>query len=319
MGAVKNTYVYGVMIVSSIDLINNTPIVYLDNIYSGASKVFGKVEFLQPGGSIKDRAALQIIKDAYKDQRLKKGQPVVEMTSGNMGAGLAIVCRHFGNPFIAVMPKGNSPERVRILKALGAEVVLTDQVDGAAGMVTGKDIAHASEVAKELAKKKSGFYVDQFNNASSVKAHFETTGPEILESIPDIGAFISVVGSGGTFIGTSKFLKSKKPSIKCIAVEPQTAAILKTGAVQQPKHIIQGVGYGIVPPHWDKDLADDIFTVSDDEVKGMTKRIAAEQGLYVGYSSGANVAAAVKYAEMYPGNKKIVTILCDSGFKYSEL
>jgi cysteine synthase len=304
---------------SAVDLINKTPIVYLDKILSGAERIFGKVEFLQPGGSVKDRAAYQIIRDAYKEQKLKNGQPVVEMTSGNMGAGLAIVCKHFGNPFIAVMPKGNSPERVRILKALGADVVLTTQVDGDAGMVTGKDIAFAAEIATDLAKKNSGFYVDQFNNPSGVNAHFQTTGPEIWQDIPEIDAFISVVGSGGTFIGTSKYLKSKKPLIKCIAVEPATAAILKTGTVQQPKHIIQGVGYGIVPSHWDAGLADDIITVTDEEVKTTTKKISSEQGLFVGYSSGANVAAAIKYAKMFPGSKNIVTILCDTGFKYSDL
>jgi cysteine synthase len=307
------------MYLSAIDLITKTPVVYLDKIYSGTAKIFGKVEFLQPGGSVKDRAAYQIIKDAYKYQKLKKGQPVVEMTSGNMGSGLAIVCKHFSNPFIAVMPKGNSPERARILKALGAEVVLTEQVDGEAGMVTGKDIAFASEVAKELARQNSGFYVDQFNNTSSVNAHFETTGPEILSGVPEIDAFVSVVGSGGTFIGASKFLKSAKPAIKCMAVEPANASILKTGIVLQPKHIIQGTGYGIVPPHWDKSLADEILTVTDDEVKVMTRRIASEQGLYVGYSSGANVAAAIKFSQMFPYAENIVTILCDSGFKYSEL
>jgi cysteine synthase A len=241
------------------------------------------------------------------------------MTSGNMGAGLAIVCKQYENPFVAVMSKGNSKERIKILKALGAEIILTDQVDGILGMVTGTDIQYASQVAKDYAERNKGFYVDQFNNASSVKAHYETTGPEIWHDLPDIDVFISSVGSGGTFIGTSRFLKSRNGNIKCIAVEPEKAAILRTGKVDSPKHIIQGIGYGFVPPHWDKELADDIITVKDDEVKEMTKKISKEQGLFVGYSSGANVVASQKYASDHREVKHIVTVLCDSGYKYSDL
>src|SRR5690554_270855 len=195
---------------------------------------------MQPGGSVKDRAAYQIIKDAYENKSLKKGQAVVEMTSGNMGAGLALVCKQFGNPFIAVMPSGNSPERLKILKALGAEVVLTEQVDGKKGMVTGKDIALAKSVAQNITKDKKGFFVDQFNNPSSIKAHSETTGPEIWNALNHLDGFVASIGSGGTFIGTSRYLKSKNPAIKCIAVEPENAAILKTGKVKDPQHIIQG-------------------------------------------------------------------------------
>lgn len=186
-------------------------------------------------------------------------------------------------------------------------------------MVTGKDIDYASNVAREYAIKHNGYYVDQFNNPSSVKAHYESTGPEIWADLPEIDVFLTSIGSGGTFIGTSKFLKSKNTNIKCIAVEPEKAAILKTGKVESAKHIIQGTGYSLIPPHWDNELADDIITVSDAEVKAMTKRICNEQGLYVGYSSGANVTAALKYIEMNKTVKNLVTILCDTGFKYSDL
>jgi cysteine synthase A len=244
---------------------------------------------------------------------------VVEMTSGNMGAGLAVVCKQFGNPFIAVMSEGNSPERIKILKALGAKVVLTKQVDGKPGMVTGKDIDYASIVAKDYVIKHNGYYVDQFNNPSNVKAHYESTGPEIWTDLPEIDVFITSIGTAGTFIGTSRFLKSRNTNIKCVAVEPEKAAILKTGKVESAKHIIQGTGYSSIPPQWDNQLADDIITVSDAEVKEMTKRISNEQGLYVGYSSGANVAAALKYIEMNKEVKNLVTILCDTGFKYSDL
>jgi len=160
------------------DFICNTPLIELRR-WNGNGQILAKMEFIQPGGSIKDRAALKIIKDAYKNKKLVKGQPVVEMTSGNMGAGLAVVCGAVENPFIAVMSEGNSPERVKILKALGAVVIRVPQVDGTPGRVTGNDIGRAVEKAKEIAKEKNAFYVDQFNNPSSVSAHYTTTGPEI--------------------------------------------------------------------------------------------------------------------------------------------
>ena len=305
---------------STLNLITKTPLLHLDKLTEeGKGRIYAKLEYLQPGGSVKDRAALQIILDAYKSDRLKQGQTVVEMTSGNMGAGLAFVCRQTGNPFVAVMPKGNSPERLKILRAFGAEIVLTDQVDGENGRVTGKDIEFASSVAKRLAQERTGYYVDQFNNSSSVKAHFETTGPEILDDLGDLDVFITCVGSGGTFTGTAKYLKSRNKDIRCYAVEPVNSAILKTGKIINPKHIIQGTGYGLIPPHWDPDLADDIITVSDEEVIDMTKRLSLEQGLYVGYSSGANVAAAMKLLQETGGHLKISTIICDSAYKYSDL
>jgi cysteine synthase len=304
---------------NTLELIRHTPLIHLDKLTDNSFGLFAKLEYMQPGGSVKDRAAWQIIKDAYDSGKLTQGQLVVEMTSGNMGAGLAVVCGQTDNPFIAVMSKGNSEERIRILRALGAEVVLTDQVDGQKGKVTGKDIEYASDVARDIVRKRNGFYVDQFNNPSGVKAHFETTGPEIWADLASVDAFVASVGSGGTFVGTSRFLKSRNGRIKCIAVEPENAAILKTGKVLNPRHIIQGTGYGLVPPHWDAALADDIITVSDREAETMTRRISAKQGLYVGYSSGANVAAAIQYASNKPEIKKVVTILCDTGYKYSGL
>jgi len=301
----------------TLELIRHTPLVRLDRLAPAEFQIYGKLESIQPGGSVKDRAALQIIKDAYASGVLVPGKVVVEMTSGNMGAGLAVVCRQYGNPFIAVMSKGNSAERVKILKGLGAEVILTRQVDGKEGKVTGRDIEYASHIAMELAKKRNGYYVDQFNNPSGIRAHFETTGPEIYSDLPDMDAFVASVGSGGTFVGTSRYLKSRKKAILCVAVEPENAAILKTGSIIDPRHIIQGTGYGLVPPHWDATLADDIIAVSDRETVEMTRRLCAEQGLYVGYSSGANVAAAIKYAGQNKDIKKVVTILCDTGYKYT--
>jgi len=302
----------------TLELINNTPLIKLDKIKSGLV-IYAKLESVQPGGSVKDRAAYQIIKDAYSNGELQKGQLVVEMTSGNMGAGLAVVCGQFGNPFLAVMSEGNSHERHKILKALGAAILLTKQVDGTPGMVTGKDIEYAAEVAKEYATKNKAYYVDQFNNPSSVLAHYNTTGPEIWNDLPEIDAFVAAIGSGGTFVGTSKFLKSKNKSIKCIAVEPENAAILKNATVKSSKHIIQGTGYSSVPPQWEKELADEIITVTDEEVRKMTKKVSQEQGLFVGYSAGANVVASLKYLKSNPNIQNIVTILCDTDYKYSDL
>lgn len=304
---------------SSLNLIHNTSLIFLDKISSALpGKIYAKAEHLQPGGSVKDRTALQIIQDAYENGSLSKGQTVVEMTSGNMGAGLALVCRQFGNPFVAVMSEGNSPERKKILQAFGAEVILTEQVNGLPGMVTGADIQLAVEVAKEIAIKRQAFYVDQFNNPSGVKAHFTHTGPEILRELPDIDVFMASIGTGGTFVGIAKYLKSVNPEIRCIAIEPENVAILKTGKVTDPKHIIQGTAYGLIPPHWDQTLVDDFITVSDEEVVEMKKRLSSDQGLYVGYSSGANVLAAQKYLQKRASDLKIATILCDSGYKYSD-
>ena len=302
-----------------LEQIRNTPLIKLDKIGESEIIIYGKLEYVQPSASVKDRVAYQIIKDAYDSGKLKKGQSVVEMTSGNMGAGLAIVCNQFGNPFTAVMSKGNSPERIRIMEAFGAQVILVDQVDGAPGNETGKDIDYAAETALIIAKGKDAFYANQFNNLSNVKAHQESTGPEIFDDLPEIEAFVASIGTGGTFVGTSSYLKSINKEIKCVAAEPENAAILKTGIVKDPRHIIQGTGYGRVTNFWDKNLADDIITVSDFEVIEMTKKLSQKQGLYVGYSSGANVAASIKYARKNGTIKNIVTILCDTGYKYSNI
>lgn len=306
------------MLTSITQYINHTPLIELRNIYKGKGHLYAKMEHIQPGGSVKDRVALQMINDAYAGGRLKKGQPVMEMTSGNMGAGLAVVCAAYGNPFTAFMSVGNSPARVKILKALGAEVVLVPQVSGEPGKVTGDDIAKAEEVARKTAEAEDGFYADQFNNPSSVRAHYLTTGPEITGELGGrLNAFIAIVGSGGTFIGASKYLKGISKDIKCIPVEPEKAAVIKTGRVIDPKHIIQGTGYGYIPPQWDHSLVDEVITVTDDEVAETKERLGMAEGLFVGFSSGANVAAAMKYLKRLDDeNMCVATILCDTGFKY---
>lgn len=305
---------------SALDSIGNTPLIALDRIYKGKGHLLAKMEFAQPGGSVKDRAALRCIQDAYRDGRLRKGQCVVEMTSGNMGAGLAIVCAVKGNPFVAVISEGNSPERVHMLRGLGAEVVRVPQRDGIPGKVTGGDISSVEEVAKDIARKRGGFYVDQFHNESGILAHEEGTGPEIWEALDgELDAFVACVGSGGTFIGTSRFLKKRNSRIYCIAVEPQGAEVLAGKPLQKSQHSIQGTSYGFIPPHWDQNLADGFVSVSDQEVFETTRDLAVKEGLFAGFSSGANVCAAIKILEGSPlgSNATVVTLLCDTGLKYS--
>lgn len=274
---------------------------------------------MNPGGSVKDRIALRIVEDAYKSGDLKEGQPVVEMTSGNTGAGLAVVCNVFRNPFIAVMSQGQSPERAKMIKSLGATLRLVPQVNGQPGKVTGEDIRAATEIAKKIAVEEKAFYVDQFNRPGGVSAHFDGTGPEIwIDTEGNVDAFVTCVGSGGTLVGVSKFLKKKNSSVFCAAVEPKGYEVLAGGDTSNPKHILQGTGYGFVPPHWEKGLIDGYFAVSDEEAMKYTKLLAHKEGLHVGYSAGANVCAAVKLLKSGKLKEEatVVTVLCDTGFKY---
>jgi len=304
---------------SALAAIGKTPLVALARLYSGPGRLLAKLEFLQPGGSIKDRAALTCIRLAQTQGLLRPGTPVVEMTSGNMGSALAIVCNVYGHPFTAVMSAGNSPVRAAMMRGLGADVVLVPQVDGHEGMVTGNDIAAASEEAKRIAERTGAFYVDQFRNPGTVLAHEEGTGPEIWNAVGgDIRAFVAAVGSGGTFVGTSRYLKERAPNVRCIAVEPKDCEVLAGKKPLKPRHLLQGTGYGFVPPQWDPALVDDIVAVSDEEAAEMRHLLAKKEGLYVGLSSGANVSAALRVIRtMHPGPAdSVVTVLCDTGLKY---
>jgi cysteine synthase A len=303
-----------------LDLIGNTPLVSLSRIAGDRGYILAKAEFMQPGGSVKDRPAKKIIELAYEKARLIPGQPVIEMTSGNMGAGLAVVCSAFGNPFTAVMSAGNSIERVRMLEGLGATVVRIPQVEGILGHVTGKDIEAAASAARDLAYQLGAYYVDQFNNPGSTLAHEQNTGPEIWRQTEgELDAFVAMVGSGGTFVGSSRFLKRTNDSVLCVAVEPKGAAILAGKTVTRSMHVMQGAGYSIVPPLWDPAVADCFHEVSSDEAVEMKKRLGSEQGLYVGFSAAANVCAAVQLFDLgiVPRGGTVVTILCDTGLKYS--
>ncbi len=310
---------------SALDLIGGTPLVELRRIHPGPGRILAKAEHLQPGGSIKDRGALRVILDARASGSLAPGQAVIEMTSGNMGSGLAVVCGVLGHPFVAAMSAGNSPQRARMLEALGAEVVLVPQVDGRPGEVTGADIQAATEVAVELAGRRGAFYVDQFHNPACLAAHEECTGPEIWEDIGGRGgqggqldAFVAIVGTGGTFLGTSRYLKRRRSGILCAAVEPAGAEVLAGKPLVKPKHRLQGTGYGLIPPQWDPTLADVFLAVSDEEAAEWRRLLAVREGLHVGFSSGANVCAAARLlaSGRLPPEATVVTILCDTGLKY---
>lgn len=303
---------------TTLDLIGNTPLVALDRVHGGPGRIVAKAEFMQPGGSIKDRVAKAIILAARADGRLPPGGTVVEMTSGNMGAGLAVVCAALGHPFVATMSAGNSPARARMMEGLGARVVLVPQVDGRPGQVTGADVAAAAAEAERIAREEGGFYVDQFNAAEGVAVHEATTGPEILAQSGGVDAWLAAVGTGCTFLGVARALKAASPATLCIAVEPEGSAPLAGAPVTKAQHILQGTGYGRVPPQWDAGLMDLGLTVTDAEVEDWRRRLAVREGLYVGYSSAANVCAAARLlgsGRLQPG-ATVATVLCDTGLKY---
>ena len=280
-------------------------------------RIVAKAEYLQPGGSVKDRAALFAIERARERGALRPGGPVVEMTSGNMGAGLAVVCGALGHAFVAVMSAGNSPERARMMRGLGADVVLVPQVDGTPGMVTGSDIGAAAERARAIARDREAYYVDQFANADCFAAHEETTGPELRAAMSRIDAFVACVGSGATLIGTLRDLKRHDARVLGVAVEPHGAAVLAGEPVTKPAHLLQGTGYGAVPPLWDAALVDAYLAVSDEDA-ARERAALGRRGLYVGYSSGANVAAARRLlaSGRLRAGAIVTTILCDTGLKY---
>lgn len=301
---------------SVLSLIGNTPIIELTRLHTGPGKLFAKAEFLNPGASVKDRVARHVITAAKVAGRLHDGQCVVEATSGNMGAGLALVCAALGHPFVAVMSKGQSEARARMLLQLGAKVMLVDQIDGVPGKVTGNDMKTAARVAKQFATQNGGYYVNQFTERECVEAHFRSTGPEILAELAHVDVFASCVGSGATFVGVSRALKTKWPSAKCIAVEAMGCEALSKTKVTKPRHIIQGTGFGIVPPLWDESVCDGFAAVSDDEVLEMQLRLGKLEGLYVGFSAAANVLAAKRILDSHKEGLWAIVLLSDSGLKY---
>lgn len=304
---------------SVLDTIGDSPLVALDRLAAGLpGRVAIKVEATNPGGSIKDRAALRCVEEAEADGRLRPGGVVVELTSGNMGAGLAVVCAVRGYRFVAVMSAGNSRERVQMLRALGAEVELVPQAPGGKpGQVSGDDLALVETRTRELVRERGAFRPDQFNNPAAVRGHELTTGPEIwAQSGGAVTHFCAIVGTGGTFLGVARALKAHNRAVRCLAVEPEGSPVLAGGAVTNPRHRLQGAGYAAIPPLWEAALCDGTVSIGDDEATDCARALAAREGIFAGFSAGANVAAALRLARDAAPGSLIVTVACDTGLKY---
>lgn len=301
-----------------IETIGNTPLVRLKNLSVDGPSIYVKTEFYNPGLSIKDRVALRFIDEAEKQGIIKPGDTVVERTSGNMGTGLAIVCKAKGYRFVAVMSEGNSVERRRMLKSLGAEVVLVPQAPGGKpGFVSGEDLDLVEVKTKELIGELSAYRPDQFNNPDNARAHEFTTGEEIWEQTGGrIDAFVAYVGSGGTFTGISRALKKHNKNVRCFPLEPVDAPYLAGGEIKSTRHRIQGGGYAFRPEFWDETLVDGYLTVSDEEAMTTARELAEREGIFAGFSGGANVAGALKLRDTVGKDGVVVTVLPDSGLKY---
>jgi len=301
---------------SVLNAIGSTPLVELSRFTRGlGGRLLVKLEYLNPGGSKKDRMARQVIEDAEANGSLKPHQPVVEMTSGNAGTGLAIVCAVRGYPFIAVMSRGNSQERVRMMQALGAEVVLVDQLPGSIrGQVSGGDLELVNLETTRIQKERGAFRADQFHHRGNFRAHYLHTAREILEQADGkIDAFCDFVGSGGTFAGCAAAFKEHNPRIQCFVVEPFGCAVLAGNDASQPNHRIQGGGYSMPQlPLLRKEHIDGYLRITDEDAIAAARSLAKLEGIFGGFSSGANVAAAKQIL----AGRTVVTTINDSGMKY---
>ena len=296
---------------SADQLIGKTPLLELTNIekkFGLKAKILAKLEYLNPAGSVKDRIAKAMIDAAEASGELKPDSVIIEPTSGNTGIGLASVAAARGYRIIIVMPETMSVERRQLMKAYGAELVLTEGAKGLKGA-----IARADELAREIP---NAFVTGQFVNPANPKAHFETTGPEIWEDTDGrVDYFVAGVGTGGTITGTGRFLKSKNPDVRVVAVEPASSAVLSTGVAGA--HKIQGIGAGFVPEVLDTKIYDEIIPVSNDDAFATGKEVGKNEGVLVGISSGAALWAAIELAKR-PENegKTIVVLLPDTGDRY---
>jgi cysteine synthase A len=293
---------------SVLGAIGGTPLVELRRLHPGPGRIVAKLDYLNPGGSKKDRIALRMIEEATADGRLGPGQTVVELTSGNTGTGLAVVCAVIGHPFVAVMSRGNSDERVTMMRALGAEVVLVDQNPGSApGHVSGEDLARVEEVAAALTVERRAFRADQFLLHGNVRAHQDGTGEELWDqSGGAIDAFCDFVGTGGTLAGVARALKRHRSAIACYAVDPS-----------RPAHRIQGGGYSRPDlPLLDAGVVDGRLTVTDDDAIAAARRLARLEGIFAGFSAGANVAAAEQLLAGRHRGQTVAVVLSDTGLKY---
>lgn len=307
---------------SAVEAIGNTPLVRLDRLVKAAGvrgTILAKLDYLNPGFSKKDRAALGIIEEAEREGVLQPGQTVVELTSGNMGTGLAIVCAIKGYPFVAVMSKGNSAERARMMRALGAEVVLVDQLPGSVpGQVSGGDLALVDQAARTITAERGAFRADQFHRDGNWLAHYRTTGPEIWSAAGgQIDAFCDFLGSGGTYAGVTRALKERSSAVRCFVVEPAGAAAAAGKPITRPDHPIQGGGYAMSDLAFMQGVAvDGYLEVTGNAARQTARLLAKTEGIFGGFSAGANAAAALQLLGGEMGGKTIAIIICDSGLKY---
>jgi cysteine synthase A len=305
---------------SVVEAIGETPLVELARLTRGVpGRIVAKLDYLNPGFSKKDRIARQNILDAEAEGRLQPGQTVVELTSGNTGTGLAIVCAVRGYPFVAVMSKGNSPERARMMRALGAEVVLVDQLPGSRpGQVSGGDLELVEQATRRIVAERGAFRADQYRLPGNFTAHYRGTGPEFLRQAGGkIDAFCDFAGTGGTFAGCAAAFKEFNPRIRCYLIEPAGAAALAGEPVTQPSHRIQGGGYSMPDlPLLRREHVDGYLQVTDREAIAMARRLAREEGIFAGVSAGANVAGALRLLATECRGQTVAVMICDSGLKY---
>jgi cysteine synthase A len=304
---------------SIIGAIGNTPAVWLDRLTAGLpGRILLKLESMNPGGSIKDRAALQSILDAEAEGRLRPGMPVVELTSGNMGIGLSVVCAVKGYRLIAVLSEGNSSERRQLLRAYGAEIALVPQAPGGMpGKVSGEDLALVEERTAALVGELGAWRPDQFNNTANPRAHELGTGPELwAQADGEIDVLTAIVGTGGTFIGIARALKARDPRVRCLAVEPAGAQVLAGLPITNTAHTLQGAGYAMIPPQWEDSLCDGTIAVADEDAIRAARALARKEGILAGFSTGANVAAALRVIELAGSGVRVATVACDTGTRY---
>ena len=286
-----------------LDMIGNTPMIKLNNI--GNSNLYVKLEKYNPAGSIKDRAVYYMVENLEKNGILKKGDVLVEATSGNTGIALSMIGSLKGYKVIIVMPETMSVERRTLMKAYGAELILTDGSLGMKGSI---------EMMNKLLSENTNYIsLKQFENEYNPLAHYETTGVEIYNQVKDIDIFVCGVGTGGTISGVGKYLKEQNPNIKVVAVEPEGSPVISKN--KKGSHKIQGIGAGFIPKNYNKNVVDEVMTITDEESYKGVRIMAQKEGILVGISSGANIYAALKLCEMYP-DKKIVTVAPDGIDKY---
>jgi cysteine synthase A len=287
-----------------IELIGNTPLVNLEKI---DKNVYVKLENKNPGGSIKDRAVLGMILGAEEKGLLKAGDRIVEATSGNTGIATAMIGKSRGYQVTIIMPESMSVERRSLIKAYGAELILTEAAKGMQGSIDKMQELLASGEYKSLG---------QFDNRDNPDYHYKTTGPEIYSELKDVDIFVAGIGTGGTVSGIGSYLKDQNPEVKVYGVEPEASPLISGG--QAGPHKIQGIGANFIPKNYFADIVDDLILISDDEAYEMVRQVANDEGILIGISAGANIAAAKKLAEKFPG-KKVVTVAPDGADKYMSM